>query len=63
MNKAFIHMEKIWKRYEKDYDNMYGEFAFADKFRLSPIYVSEHETDSENEDLNEELNEELLFET
>jgi hypothetical protein len=62
MNKAFIRMEQIWKRYEDEYDNIHGEFAFADKYRLKPD--TEYETDydsEENEELNEDLNTDLLF--
>jgi hypothetical protein len=36
--------------YEKNYDLINGEGAYNEKFRLSPVYGSEYDTESESED-------------
>ena len=50
MNKAIETMKVRWDKYEKEYDKIYGEGAYAEKYRLFPIYGPEYDTESEDED-------------
>jgi hypothetical protein len=50
MFKAIEQMKKSWDRYERNYDSINGEGAYDDRFRLSPVYEPEYDTDTESEE-------------
>jgi hypothetical protein len=61
MNKAFNAMKKNWDLYEKEYDSIHGEGAYDERFRLSPVYGSEYDTESDEEnDDNEEEDKKIV---
>jgi len=49
MNEAIESMKECWDRYEQEYDDLHGEGAYAEKFRLSPVYGPEYDTSSDEE--------------
>jgi hypothetical protein len=50
MFQAIEQMKKNWDRYERNYDSINGEGAYAERFRLPPVYGPEYDTESEEED-------------
>jgi hypothetical protein len=46
---AIESMKKNWERYEREYDELHGEGAYAERFRLPPVYGPEYDTESEEE--------------
>jgi hypothetical protein len=60
MFQAIEAMKKNWERYEKDYDELHEEGAYAERFRLSPVYGPEYDTESED-DIEEKEEEEDEF--
>jgi|688.fasta_scaffold775568_1 hypothetical protein len=54
MFQAVEEMKKRWESYESYYDSIHGEGAYADSFRLPPVYDSEYDTESEEEDEDED---------
>jgi hypothetical protein len=52
MFKAVEAMKKSWDLYEREYDAINGDGAYAEKFRLPPVYGPEYDTEKE-EDENE----------
>ena len=49
MFEAIEQMKKSWDRYEKEYDELHGEGAYTERFRLPPVYGPEYDTESEEE--------------
>ena len=49
MFQAIEQMKKNWDRYEKEYDELNGEGAYDERFRLPPVYGPEYDTESEEE--------------
>lgn len=47
MFQAIEAMKKNWQRYEQEYDDIHGEGAYAERFRLPPVYGPEYDTESE----------------
>lgn len=47
---AIEAMKKNWERYEREYDELYGEGAYSERFRLPPVYGPEYDTESEEEE-------------
>jgi len=58
MNKAIETMKERWDKYEKEYDEINGEGAYAEKFRSSPVYGPEYDTESDDED---EIGEQYIY--
>jgi hypothetical protein len=50
MFQAIEQMKKSWELYERNYDSINGEGAYDERFRLSPVYGPEYDTESEEED-------------
>jgi len=50
MNKAIETMKVNWDKYEQEYDEIYGEGAYDEKYSLSPVYGPEYDTESDDED-------------
>lgn len=59
MNIAINSMRKIWDRYENEYNEIHGEGAYEEKFRLAPVYGPEYDSESDEETFEEEENDEL----
>lgn len=57
MNMAINSMSKNWNRYENEYNEIHGEGAYEERFRLSPVYGPEYDTESEDESVEEESDE------
>jgi len=57
MNMAINSMRKNWDRYENEYNEIHGEGAYEERFRLSPVYGPEYDTESEEESVEEESDE------
>ena len=57
MNIAINSMRKIWDRYENEYNEIHGEGAYEEKFRLSPVYASDYYSESDEETFEEENDE------
>lgn len=49
MQQAIYDMEYNWVKYEYIYDQIHGYNAFADKYRLPPVYGSEYDTESDTD--------------
>lgn len=47
---AIEAMKKNWERYEREYDEYHGDGAYAERFRLSPVYGPEYDTESDEEE-------------
>ena len=43
-------MKKNWYLNERIYDSIHGEGAYEERFRLTPVYGSEYETESDEEE-------------
>jgi hypothetical protein len=43
-------MKKNWYLNERIYDSIHGEGAYEERFRLTPVYESEYETESDEEE-------------
>jgi hypothetical protein len=50
MNKAIETMKERWDKYEQEYDEINGEGAYDERFRSSPVYGPEYDTESDDED-------------
>jgi len=50
MFQAIEAMKKNWERHEREYDEINGEGAYAERFRLPPVYGPEYDTETETED-------------
>jgi hypothetical protein len=50
MNKAIETMKERWDKYEQEYDEINGEGAYDEKFRSSPVYGPEYDTETDDED-------------
>ena len=50
MFNAVESMKKNWERCEREYDEIHGEGVYTRKFRLSPVYGPEYETETDTED-------------
>jgi hypothetical protein len=50
MFQAIEQMKKNWDLYERNYDSINGEGAYDERFRLSPVYGPEYDTESESEE-------------
>jgi hypothetical protein len=61
MFKAIEAMKANWDNYELQYDSIHGEGAFDDRFKLTPIYGPEYDTDSGMEDEEEDDYEEETY--
>jgi hypothetical protein len=46
MNEAIERMKECWDRYEREYDDLHGEGAYAEKFRLPLVYGIDYDTSS-----------------
>ena len=46
------NLQRSYEENEKVYDSINGEGAYAERFRLSPVYGSEYDTTSEDDDYN-----------
>ena len=58
MNEAINYMRNNWQGYRDDYDSVYGDGAYEDKF----IYKSEFESDDENDyDSSTDIDSEIDF--
>jgi hypothetical protein len=49
MFKAVEAMKKSWYLFEREYDAINGEGAYAERFRLPPVYGPEYDTEEEVE--------------
>ena len=58
MFQAIEAMKNNWERYEKDYNELYGEGVYAERFILPPVYGYGPEYDTESKDDTEEEKEE-----
>ena len=47
-------LQNNYEIYEKEYDSINGEGSYDKKFRLSPVYGSEYDSNSESEENNVE---------
>jgi hypothetical protein len=47
-------LQTNYELYEKEYDSINGEGSYDKKFRLSPVYGYEYDSNSESEEYNEE---------
>ena len=47
-------LQTNYEIYEKEYDSINGEGSYDKKFRLSPVYGSEYDSNSESEENNDE---------
>ena len=47
-------LQTNYEIYEKEYDSINGEGSYDNKFRLSPVYGSEYDSNSEIEENNDE---------
>ena len=56
---AIEAMKNNWERYEREYDEYHGDGAYAERFRLSPVYGPEYDTESEEEEEEEDSEDEL----
>lgn len=61
MIKAVETMKSNWENYEICYDSIHGEGAFDDRFKLTPIYGPEYDTDSSMEEEDDEDDEEEMY--
>jgi hypothetical protein len=50
MFKVVEAMKKSWDLYEREYDAINGEGAYAEKFRLPPVYGPEYDTETEEDE-------------
>jgi hypothetical protein len=50
MFQAIEQMKHNLDLYERNYDSIHGEGAYAEKFRLYPVYGPEYDTESEEEE-------------
>jgi hypothetical protein len=46
---AIESMKKNWDRYEREYNEIHGEGAYDERFRLPPVYGPDYDTESETE--------------
>lgn len=58
MFQAIELMKKNWERYEHEYDEINGEGAYAERFRLPPVYGPEYDTDTEDDTEEDEAEDE-----
>ena len=49
MNNLIETMKQKWDKYENDYDNIYGEGVYANKFRLPPDDLTSEEQNNSDE--------------
>jgi hypothetical protein len=56
MNTIIQNMKKCWDRYEREYDEVNGEGAYEERFRLPPVYTEEYDTDSNEEETDDDDN-------
>jgi hypothetical protein len=54
MNTIIQNMKKCWDRYEREYDEVNGEGAYEERFRLPPVYTEEYDTDSNEEETDDD---------
>ena len=55
-------LQTNYEIYEKEYDSINGEGSYDKKFRLSPVYGSEYDSNSESEENNDEYEYEYEYE-
>ena len=53
INETFDKMIDNWNKKENEYNEIYGDDMYAEKFRLQPIYGYDTESDIEEEDNDE----------
>ena len=56
MNQEIEKMKYRWDKYKEKYDELNGEGAYDEKYKLSPIYDSEYDTEDEEYEECEEYN-------
>lgn len=55
-------LQNNYEIYEKEYDSINGEGSYDKKFRLSPVYGSEYDSNSESEENNDEYDNDNEYE-
>jgi len=56
MNQEIEKMKYRWDKYKEKYDELNGEGAYDEKYKLSPIYDSEYDTEDEEYEECDEYN-------
>ena len=54
MSTIIQNMKKCWDRYEREYDEVNGEGAYEERYRLPAVYTEEYDTSSEYETDNDD---------